>query len=99
MSERPTNLDDSKTRAYCASVGRDGVVCIFLFFFFYLFIYLFFYIFCLACNFSFFHLMTGVGQIQTEILSQRAVKSKTNEKSIHNFSDYSNIVYKRFTYT
>ena len=41
-SERPTNLDDSKARAYCASVSRDGVVCIFLFFFFYLFIYLFF---------------------------------------------------------
>ena len=59
----PTNLDYSSARAYCAC-NRCGWGCLFFF--------------SLVYHFSllFFSLSLGDGPIKTEILVQRAVKSK-----------------------
>ena len=71
---RPTNLDDSRARAYCAysrcgwgggGWGGGGVVQTF---------------FSRLSFFSSFSLSLGDGPILTEILSQRAVKPKTTNQ-------------------
>ena len=62
---RPTYLDKSRARAYCAC-SRCGRGCL--------------DIFSLVYHFSFLAASLGDGQIYTEILSQRAVKPKrTNQ--------------------
>ena len=64
--KRPTNLDNSRARVYCTcSRCGWGVVCTF---------------FSLVYLFSFVSLSLGDGPIQTEILSQRAVKPKTTNQ-------------------
>ena len=59
---RPTYLDYSRARAYCAC-SRCGWGCLDIFF-------------SLVYHFSSFSLSLVDGPIQTEILSQRAVKPK-----------------------
>ena len=68
VPERPTDLDYSRTRAYCAC-GRCGWG---------LFGHFFSY---LSLLFSF-SLSLGDGPISTEILFQRAVKPKTTNQHI-----------------
>ena len=63
---RPTNLDYSRARAYCAC-SRRGWGCLGIFFSRLLYLY----------SFS---LSLGDGPIWTEILSQRAVKPKTTNQ-------------------
>ena len=60
VPRRPTNLDNSRARVYCACI-RCGLGCL--------------DIFSLVCIFSFL-LPLGDGPISTEILSQRAVNKQ-----------------------
>ena len=64
---RPTTLNDSRARAYCACNRCGWGVCLDFFFSH------------LSFLFSF-SLSLGDGPIQTEILSQRAVKPKTTNQ-------------------
>ena len=66
---RPTYLDYSRARAYCACSRCGRMIFLDIFFS------------CLLFFLSFF-LSLGDGPIKTEILSQRAVKPKTVSQSI-----------------
>ena len=70
---RPTNLDNSRARVYCAcSRCGWGLFC---------------HYFSLVYLFSFLSPSLGDGPIYTEILSQRAVKPKTTNQPIVSFKD------------
>ena len=66
MPGRPTNLDDSRARAYCACSGCGWG--------------LFGHFYCRLSFLFSFSLSLGDGPIQTEILSQRAVQPKTTNQ-------------------
>ena len=73
---RPTNLDNSRARAYCACSrcgwGLFGHFCS-----------------CPSFLFSFsLSLSLGDGPIQTELLSQRAIKSKTTNQPMFSVTTF-----------
>ena len=68
---RPTNLNDSRARAYCAC-SRCGWG-------------LFGHFYSQLSFLSSFSISLGDGPIQTEILSQRAVKPKTTNQPMTSF--------------